>query len=375
MIYLVLIILLCVCWYISACVVQQRNKQGYNFIYCESEPYWGNDVYKPLFIFAVFLLILLVGLRKVNIGWDTVQYYASFNKLKTFETIQDVINYKLSGGTTMEWAFVFYTWVIGKIGTFELFNIVSVALYIIPIAIYIYRYSENKFLSLFLFTTFGLYIFAFSTIRQSIAMGICFLAIIYGSEKNKPVRYFLLVTLAVLFHRTALIFVPAYFYNKLRINRITAAAIAILAVLFYRFRSVILTFLLGFARNTGSSVETGGLFQYLFVVGVVLLGIYLMRYWNVESFEKNRMKFLFICQSIVLVILPILRVSPTYFRLYYYNYMFMVVYVPNILAYIPDRNIRRIAKMFLFLLGSYLFYKQIVHTTNPLLPYYFFWQN
>ncbi len=375
MIYLVLIILLCVCWYISACVVQQRNKQGCDYIYYESEPYWGSDVYKPLFIFTVFILILLIGLRKVNIGWDTVQYYASFNKLKTFDTIQEVINYKLSGSTTMEWAFVFYTWIIGKIGSFELFNIVSVSLYIIPIAIYIYRYSENKFLSLFLFTTFGLYVFAFSTVRQSIAMGICFLAITYGSEKNKPVRYFLLVTLAVLFHRTALIFVPAYFYKKLRINRITAAFIAILAVLFYRFRSAILTYLLGFARNSGSSVETGGLFQYLFVVGVVLLGIYLMRYWNVESFEKNRMKFLFICQSVVLVILPILRVSPTYFRLYYYNYMFMVVYVPNIIAYIPDRTIKRIAKIFLFLLGFYLFYKQIVHTTNPLLPYYFFWQN
>lgn len=378
--YVILLCLVLILWYISGVSVQSLEKKYagcpvYERVDSNNIRIFGYRVNKNCFVTAVALMILLVGLRSISVGWDTVEYKSLFDKISNINSIRGVFDYKIAGNTTQEWGFIFYTWICGRYLNFQLYLLIAAAIYIIPVAIYIYRYSDDVFLSLFLFLTYGMYTFSFSTMRQCMAMGFCMLAILLGEEAGKIWKYFLLMFVAIMMHRTAVIFLPAFLYKKIRVNKASVISIAIVAFLFYRFRNSILLFLLGYARNTGAFIETGGTLQYLFVIGIIILGVINLRKFIINNPERNRNQFLFVCMCVVAVIFPVLKQNPTYFRLYYFNYMFMVVYIPNVLSSYKSVQIRRCIKVSIFLLGLYMLYKQVVLTTNPLLPYYFFWQN
>ena len=329
------------------------------------------DNKRQLFLLSIIFLYLLtvVGLRHVEIGWDTTSYRRSFEYVKSISSLSELISYRTNGATTVEWGFLLFEWLSSRILPFQFFLCICALLYLAPVASYIRSYSKDVFLSSYIFITYGMYIFCFSTIRQSIAMGISVIAASLV-HKNKVIKAILLVILAFTFHRTALIFAPALLYDKIKLNRKTIAMISAVAIIVYWKRSVILTYMLGYARNNGGAAATGGFLQYLFVFGLVILGVV-----NWKDLRDDRISvFLFISQCFVLIIIPVLRVSPTYFRVYYYDYLFVSVYIPNLLSKIKNKDMVMIVKVLVVLIGLYYYYNQVVKTNNPLLPYRFYWQ-
>ena len=377
--YLILLCLIFIFWFISGISVQSIEKKSRGYACYSQFDETGNRIFgyrvnKRIFIIVFVFLILFVGCRGISVGWDTVEYYSLFNKLSNLSSLKELLLYKLNGYTSQEWGFLLYTWICGKVLNFQLYLLIAATVYMIPMAIYIYRYSDDVFLGIFLFVTYGMYIFSFSTIRQSMAMGLCMIAILM-EEERRIWKYVFFIIIAVFVHRTALIFIPAIFFKKIRVNKISIVSIIVTAMLFYHFRSSILQFLLGYARNTGAYIETGGTLQYLFILGILVLGVINLKKFILTNPERKRNQFLFVCICMVAVLFPVLKQNPTYFRLYYFYYMYMVVYIPNMLSSYSNQQIRWLIKVGLFILGIYMYYKQIVLTNNPLLPYHFFWNN
>lgn len=76
---------------------------------------------------------------------------------------------------------------------------------------------EDYLLSVFIFITFGFYLFYFNGLRQGLAMALVALATPYLIDK-KFLKYLFIVIVASFFHKTALIMILFYFFIHLKIK-------------------------------------------------------------------------------------------------------------------------------------------------------------
>lgn len=155
-------------------------------------------------------LSLFSSLRSDSVGSDSKNYTRDFvNQLDVdyFEFIPEseigfqILKYFILNFTHN------YFWL------FLISSIIVIYCYLI----FIKKYSKDYFLSVFIFITFGLYTFYFNGLRQGLAMAISILAMPYLVEK-KFIKYFIIIFLASLFHKTALLFILFYFIVNLNLK-------------------------------------------------------------------------------------------------------------------------------------------------------------
>jgi hypothetical protein len=142
-----------------------------------------------VYIYITIILCLFVGLRGINVGSDTATYYYHFQNLKNESFISMIEKYKTDVG------FYLITMVLAKIlKNYNVYLILTSLIYLIPVAVLIYKKSTNPLYSYFLFFCFGLFTFSMSTLRQTIAIGLCIIAYLL---KDKPIKKLLALVLAI----------------------------------------------------------------------------------------------------------------------------------------------------------------------------------
>ena len=123
------------------------------------------------------------------------------------------------------------------------------------------KYSSRPCFSLYLFFTLQLFDFYISGVRQALAISILLLAY-EAMDNKKPIQMVLLIMLAGLFHRSALIWLPVYFL--LRIPRrktfvwVTVAACAVAFVCSKYLVTIIATAIPRYQFYLGSSYLKSG---------------------------------------------------------------------------------------------------------------------
>lgn len=152
------------------------------------------------------LLWLLVALRNVKLGLNDTEniYYPIFLNMQ-FISFADILNIANYSGKL----FYILTKILGTfIINYNLYLAVIGVPFIASIMYLIYKYSKYPLVSVFLFIALY-YLYSFFLLRQVIAIGIVVFSYKYILEK-KPIRFVLLVMLAVLFHKSAWLFIFAY---------------------------------------------------------------------------------------------------------------------------------------------------------------------
>ena len=155
-----------------------------------------------LLILVTIWLILFAGLR-YEVGLD---YDAYRNFFQTITTNPDM---------HMELGFRFFTLILNLLDfdyqiMFFIVSLVTISLFVY----FYYNYSKLPLLSIFLFLTMPLYfLLSFNTIRQCLAIAIFTLAIKYILNKSF-IKFLIILIIASLFHKSALLMIPLYFINK-----------------------------------------------------------------------------------------------------------------------------------------------------------------
>lgn len=186
------------------------------------------SVWLPLIVLSLF-----AGMRSFVVGTDSETY------TRKFTSQLDVSYFVFKDGTEIGYQFLEYSLLRLTDNYFWLFF--TTALIIVYCYLKIIRkYSENYWLSVFLFLTLGVYTFFFNGLRQGLAMAIFALGTPYLLEK-RVIPYVLICLFASLFHTTALFMIPFYFLVNLK---------------FRVFYKILLTFL-------GSLLISGSLVSYL----------------------------------------------------------------------------------------------------------------
>lgn len=313
-----------------------------------------------------FLTLLIPAAVRYGIGIDYITYsnWQIPNILEDTKFGQDLeigyrflvrVGYWMSGDTNYQLIFALTAFVI-LVFTYKA----------------IHDQSLMPAFSVLLVVFSSFYNYSFSGMRQSIAIAIWLYSVKY-IKNNSFWRYCACIAIAFLFHRTALIYLPLFFLNKITIK--FSFAISALGVV-YIGSSFIRTEIISIINQTGYySSYFGGKYDNgdysrntLVLITITTIIVTISRYFSskedreVTKVQTNIQYGLFILQGLVSVL-------PTPNRLLYLFIPLIFILVPNAISSITVKRYRTVivvAAFFFYLAYAvYVIFKVKTYGTYP----------
>ena len=193
-----------------------------------------NTTVNKAIAYACFVILFIVlALRHETMGIDLQSGYIKLfdmavgNSFRTYMDAASSIHY--------EWSFKAFVWVIASIVPSHQFFLGLVAfISLSPIAFLFSEKSEKPVMSWIIYMGMSTFLILFSTLRQSITVGIGVLMYL-AAERNKYILFCFLLVLATLFHTSAIILILIYPAVKIKESmkiRIIALCALIVSVFF-----------------------------------------------------------------------------------------------------------------------------------------------
>ncbi|WP_457617695.1 EpsG family protein [Lutibacter sp.] len=163
-------------------------------------------------VIILILLALFSGFRDVQVGSDTNMYanrferqYLSFLELMTQNTRIEI------GYRFLEY--------IASLFSHQYVSILLITAFVVLFFQLkgIYKLSEQKAISLFVFITFGIYTYMFNGARQALSAAVFVYAITFLIQGNFK-KYAFWVLIAFFFHKSALFGIPLYFLFRIKFS-------------------------------------------------------------------------------------------------------------------------------------------------------------
>lgn len=243
---------------------------------------------KKYCIFMGMALLLIMGLRSAYIGSGhtdlSVVYMPIFGKIANNNMD---INLR-----TESFGFYIFMKLFTKFSTnFNLFIFVFSIPYIVAVVRFIYKNSDNCFISFIILLSFNFYTMNFVLMKHSWAIAMLLLSFDY-IKKRKPIKFVLCVIVATTFHITAIIFLIAYPLAKYKIGIKQLMAIVLLCIFANKGSVYILNVISKISNERYASYQYGGTRQLSvsgFIIQVCVIVVALVYYRNFEGRRnKNR---------------------------------------------------------------------------------------
>lgn len=202
-------------------------------IFCivQKYSYHAANQVKLCYLDILFILLaLIMGLRSISVGVDTINYKDIFTNiaitpLNRLLQINPITN-------DIEIGFILYAKFISIIwSNYHFFLLISALIFCFLFRRFIKRTTKNYFIASVLFISIGTYLVAFNIYRQMLAVALLANGWLYFKDK-KYVATFFLSLLAISFHTTAIIFVVAYLTYSWR-NSFLMKILPLITILLY----------------------------------------------------------------------------------------------------------------------------------------------
>lgn len=330
-------------------------------------------------IIMITLLILESSLRSLSVGTDTIHYYASFVSYQhlSWTDVFDSFRSAYIEGEDRDPGFLFLVKTVQLVSLdFNVFLFVCALVFFIPLGCILYRYSSHILQLVFAFTLYValFHIVALSGIRQQVATGFSFLALLQLG-KNRYWLTLLFIALGSLIHISVLIFllVPTiqYFVPK-SVKSIHLASFATIPFVL-AFASNIMFFLASFLANDyyetyAESESSGGAYTYIILMELLSLFCYFAIKRD-TIINNPTAKLLYVMLPLLTITAPLISLNGAMIRVGQYFTLYTMLLVPVAIDSI-QKGINR--KMFYYgLIIVLIFLSQRGAGFN----YSFFWQN
>ncbi|MBQ6272844.1 MAG: EpsG family protein [Oscillospiraceae bacterium] len=330
---------------------------------------------------VTILMTLFSGLRSWWMG-DLIKYYTQYLNC-TGPNWQEVVFGKLANVGIR--VFFHYGNLIGL--SYDACIFLIAAFSAITLGVLIYRYSPSPYWSYLMYIAMGFFIFTFSGLKQTIAMGFICIAMI-GLLEGRFKMFLVWTLVGALFHAPAMIFLGAYPFARKKPDSTYLLILFALVVILYFFRNRIIEQLAELYYDDEQTLEAtsrvGG--RFLMMLFILALGYYLR---PLRTYDKQY-GYVFNIMIVAAALQTFSIYDNVYTRLTDYYYQFVVLFVPMMLqdgkeqAYLmPEhkREIRYHARDLYILLsiGTTVFaiwyYRNYVNATQGLLnDFKFFWE-
>lgn len=330
-----------------------------------------NNKKKCFLIITGIILTIVIGCRSYDIGIDTEGYKRAFDfyKINSWETI--LLRLKITDISSLlnaELGYASLNYLLSHVLNFD-FRILCIAyagLFMFVNITYINKFSKHILLSIVLLIM-GLFVFSLSSIRQTMAISFCMIAFLYCIEK-KPFKYIFFIVIGILFHKSALIFMPIYFLNFIKKDKLSFLILIFFCIIIMLFRENIIYILNDTARISYEINQGLGNITLLFKLSMTIFCIYI--YMTVPKTEEEMLFFK--VMILILFVYTICNFNPTTFRLVYYYTCYEIIIIPYIIDKFKYKSTRIFLLTFILIYYGSVFCSSIFSYANKLLPYSFF---
>ena len=331
-------------------------------------------------LFGLVLFVLMAFKSKGVGSTDSNNYYNNWLRLRgmSFTRLQ-----RYTQETTMEAGYLYSVWLLSKVFYYPQFVFVlSAVLFSVSVCRFTYLNSENVVVSLVMFVCLGLYAFMVQGLRQAIAMSICLFSI-EECKKRHPIRFFLLIGLAFLYHRTSIVFAIMYFaaweiFNgEAKAQICVASSIALpLAPLFIRYGNELI------GKDYEGFVESGGIIALAIYALILLVAVLFINekgetkrsgYNLLRKKELRNTTALFFYMTLLGMIFYVMRFFAVLAmeRISFYFMFGQIILLPTAIKAFEPKDRTGINILVVGLCVALFWYRM---RSSDLVPYYFFWQ-
>lgn len=340
---------------------------------------------KKYIVFSCLAMFVLMALRDLtSIGVDSTSSYLHLYQRMPDQSISEIIH---SHGFNSGFVLLFKLVSIVFGNDYQILIIIISAFCLLSFAHLTQKYSLSPVTSICAYWGLCFYIFMFDALKQGIAMSVLVFAFDAIIEK-KPLKFYVIVIIASLFHAPALVFLPAYLISWIRIpDKLYIPLIALLFLIIYSFRSSIVKLMMGAYQYTeladiyaSSNVSFigGAVIVYLFILGVC----YLLRRPNHDN------DYVYTTLFKLMIIATILQTFCYYNNIFkrladYYSYFSIILITFPFDAYdktdtpqtalLSQPWIKSAGKIVFCTYGMLYFTMYIINASNTYLPFKFFW--
>lgn len=339
---------------------------------------------KLALIISCMILFFFMAMRAPTVGVDTRFYCHVYEQLSKapITKVFSMETYATEAGNwslDFEWGYRLYNKLWGILGSSG--QIITIA-NSLTIFLLLYRLirkeSKDYFLSIWLYLTLGIYQTEMNVARNAIAIMICYYAMQY-IEKHDWKRYMGMICVAALIHKSVLIFIPLYFlFRKPFISRgkmyMLMIGSVVGGILIMHYAPFIQTLFSGKAGQyfTASNAKQESILVgilYICIVGII--GVLMKQTERSQMFQRCPVgAWMFTlnmcCFGMNIGFKMAARVAALFGT-------YMIIFVPDLISTIPDRNRRAWATM-LVMSGSLVQYilRMLINNIGGTLPYEFF---
>lgn len=269
--------------------------------------------------------------------------------------------------------------------SFQWFLTVVTLITMLPIYVYIRKYSKNYFLSTLIYLCYMFFEFNMTALRQAMAASIVLIAyMLYISAKRFPtLSYIAIVLLAAQFHKGALICLVFPILMVVRNLKLYTGVVIASCVSFIFVRGSIMAIIKDFFEKDSMRADAEGYFGLNAVFTVALLAFFLVSYYNRSirlcSNDKaaleslNRADDINIRLFMIGIPVMILFGMATAARSYMMFSQVMIVQLPNAIDCWKTRDKKIIGEVLVVFLVVFFFTNTLIANSFDIVPYLFFW--
>ena len=327
-----------------------------------------NKTKKRYLIVCGIVLVLFIGLRNKYLGSeDSLNYYNHMRQALLTSSWSSYYN-----DTGFETGFQFFVFSLSRIFTSpQMLFVVTSIIYISSISYCIYKNSDNIVMSLVIYITLGMMQFQMQGMRQAIAMSICLFAFEVAKQK-KLIPFILLILLASLFHRTAIVFFVCYLVVYLPYNLGVVSIFSVGALLLFA-NSKYITQIANtiFESEYTRTLDSGGFVATAIYVIILVMAMLIHRKALYKKENKTQTTIFYV--TFIAFINYVMR----YFgvgiseRISFYFMFGQTLLLPNTITNI-SKDYKKATTIGVYVMCILLFLYRL--HGSEFVPYQFFWQ-
>lgn len=317
--------------------------------------------HKLFIIGSILGIVLIQGLRADTVGIDLTAYLPAYENVKKINIFSDELK-------NFERGYIIFSGIFSKLNVNKQIYLTIVSfLSITPIYLMIYKNSKNPLVSILIFILFVFYIFTFSSLRQSLALGMTCFSLKYIKEK-KIVKFCLIVLLASTFHLSALVFLLAYpmYYSKLDSKYLFFIIFAFIICLL--FRNQIFVFLSKLYKGEEINIEETNAYMTLIVFAGIVILSYIFD--SKKDGKTSSIRNLIVIATFLQIFSSVSNVA---MRAGMYYSIYITILIPNLIEEQRDKKIKYVAYPIVIMIFSYTFIKNMMSNYLNVADYSFFW--
>ena len=275
-------------------------------------------------------LIFLAGLRGYKVGADTEVYLKAITHYENIG-FPEILTAPLVYPFDFEIGYFWLTKICAflKLGKTGFLFVVAIITYV-PVFVAINKHSKFPYISILCYFAFGMFSYSLGLFRQMIAISIIFCGRDF-LEGRKPLKYFLTVAVAMLFHTTAAIALPLYLLYTLDWKKLILSIVGVEALLVMLGRPIVMLAVNLFPKYKGyiggKFDQQGGSYLMLIFLNLVLFACVI-----VGEKKKDHDK-LSICALMLACCLQAIGYSMAIFgRIVPYFSIYIIFAIPDIIG-------------------------------------------